>query len=610
MCHAIAHRGPDDEGVFVDGAVGLGIRRLSIIDPAGGHQPITNEDHSVVVVFNGEIYNHAELRRELSARGHRFATRTDTEVLVHGYEEHGSGFLSRLRGMFAFALWDAEQRHLLVAVDRFGIKPLYWSYEPTRLVFGSEMTCVMESHLVPRDLDSSALASYLALGYVPAPASIIAGVRKLESGTALSWKLGTEPIVRRYWSPPYSQDVTVRDTRGLQAALLDVLRDSVRAHLVSDVPLGAFLSGGIDSSVIVALMAELTPEPVKTFSIGFEDPKHDELGKARLVASRYGTDHHELIVRPDAIDEVLPRLVSHFGEPFADSSALPTYYVSALASESVKVALSGDGGDELFVGYTTFRGVDLARRLEPLPAQLRSAAARAVGNPPRVRSGTWHDRLERLSKRATDTLAGAASAYRSKLALTDPHTMLGLLAEPVRATLARENPYQRLDESLSGCTESADGLEPYLRANLDVSLPSDMLVKVDRMSMAHSLEVRVPMLDHVLAESVLSLPVRTRFPRWRLKGLLRDSARHLLPEEIVNQGKHGFTIPVNSWFRGDLTAYAREVLLDTGPSASGLLDASRVEVALARHQAGTQNLGAAIWSLLMLELWHRQTRGA
>jgi asparagine synthase (glutamine-hydrolysing) len=605
MCGTIAHRGPDDEGVFVEGAIGLGVRRLSIIDPEGGRQPIASEDGAVVVVFNGEIYNYRELRDDLRGRGHTFETRADTEVLVHGYEEFGREFVRRLRGMFAFALWDARRGELFVAVDRFGIKPLYWAQGPHGLVFGSELSSVLASGLVPRDLDPQALSEYFALGYVPAPASILAGVQKLLPGTWLRWTPGSEPVLERYWEPPLAQPRDEADPRELRATVLGALRDAVRSHLVSDVPLGAFLSGGIDSSVIVALMAEDSPRPVKTFSIGFDDPEHDELDKARLVASCFGTDHHEHTVEPAAVD-VLPKLVSHFAEPFADSSALPTYHVSALAAGSVKVALSGDGGDELFVGYTTFRGVELARALQPLPGPVRRSLARAVGRPPRLPWPAWNDRIGRWSKRAQDSLVDPVDAYRSKLALTDPRAVNPLLSEELRGDLAERDPFRAVNASLAASLNGSDPLERFLRVNLEVSLPSDMLVKVDRMSMARSLEVRVPMLDHVLAELVLAMPVRRRFPRWRLKGLLRDSVRGLLPEEILRQPKHGFTVPVSRWFRGDLNTFARGVLLDEATARRGFLDLDRLEVVLADHAAGRRNAGSVIWSLLIFELWCRQ----
>ena len=610
MCRAIAHRGPDDEGVFVDGAVGLGIRRLSIIDPEGGNQPIVSEDGSVVLVFNGEIYNFRELREELVGNGHRFATAADTEVLVHGYEEFGPDVVHRLRGMFGFALWDAREEQLLLAVDRFGIKPIYWALTSGQLVFGSEMSSVLASGVVPRSLDDAALAEFLSLGFVPAPASILEGVHKLDPGTRLVWRRDSEPVLDRYWEPPHAHAGSPVIAEDLRSALLAQLRDAVRSHLVSDVPIGAFLSGGVDSSIVVALMAEATPEPVKTFSIGFDDPAHDELEKARIVARQYGTDHHELVVDPGAVDEVLPALASHFGEPFADSSALPTYYVSGLAAESVKVALSGDGGDEMFIGYTTFQGVDLARRLEPVPDVARRSLARGPALVPRLPSAAWNDRLGRWGKRLHDSLAGAEGAYRSKLSIVAPDVLSQVLSRELQERLATRNPFRRLDQSLAMNANGADPLERFLHANLEVTLPSDMLVKVDRMSMARSLEVRVPLLDHVLAEFALAIPVRQRFPRWRLKGLLRDSVTGLLPESILRQRKHGFTVPLSRWFRGDLTAFARDILLDDVTRRRGFLDSDGVQAALAKHATGARDMGGAVWSLVVLELWCREVLDA
>ena len=604
MRAAIAHRGPDDEGVFVEGNVGLGIRRLSIIDLAGGHQPISNEDGTATVVFNGEIYNFAELRAELAERGHVFSTRSDTEVIVHGYEEFGHDVVHRLRGMFAFALWDARLEELFVAVDRFGIKPLYWAHGLEGLAFASELPSLLRAGLVSRELDRQSLAEYLALGYVPAPRSILGGVRKLLPATQLTWRPGSDPELTTYWRPPLARP-SEAGTEELRATVLEGLRDAVRSHLISDVPLGAFLSGGIDSSTIVALMAEVSSQPVRTFSIGFDDSEHDELDKARIVASRFGTDHHELVVEPAAVD-VLPTIVEHFAEPFADASALPTYFVSGLAADSVKVALSGDGGDELFIGYTTFQGVELARAFKPLPKVVKRSLAAVAGSPPRLPWPTWNDRLGRASKRALDSLADPADAYRSKVALTDPSAVAALLSPGLRADLVALDPFRAINASLAVDLNGADPLERFLRANLDVSLPSDMLVKVDRMSMARSLEVRVPMLDHVFAEAVLSLPVRRRFPRWRLKGLLRDSMRGILPPEILDQRKHGFTVPVTRWFRGDLDVFAREILLDSATARRGFFDARALESALATHVSGTRNYGSVIWSLLIFELWCRQ----
>jgi asparagine synthase (glutamine-hydrolysing) len=605
MCAAIRHRGPDDEGVFVDRSVGLGVRRLSIIDVDGGRQPISNEDGTVTVVFNGEIYNYRALSEDLRAKGHAFGTRADTEVIVHGYEEYGAAVVQHLRGMFAFALWDARRDELFAAVDRFGIKPLYWSQDSNQLVFGSELSCVLASDLVSRELDGQALAEYFALGYVPAPLSILSAVGKLSPGTLLRWQPGAIPILERYWHPPYSQPQGGMATADVRAVLLAALRDAVRSHLVSDVPLGSFLSGGIDSSIVVALMAEASTEPVRTFSIGFPDAEHDELDKARLVAAQFGTNHHELVVEPSSVD-VLPVLVSHFGEPFADSSALPTYHVSALAAESVKVALSGDGGDELFVGYTTFQGVEIARALERLPGSLRHALAAATQRAPRLPWPALGDRVERIVTRTTDSLSDPVEAYRKKQALTDLRVVNALLGSELRPLMTGREAFRSIDASLAANTDGRDPLERFLRTNLDVSLPSDMLVKVDRMSMARSLEVRVPLLDHLLAEFVLALPVRMRFPRWRLKGLLRDATRGLLPEAVLRQRKHGFTVPVSRWFRDDLTGFARDVLLDEATARRGYFDVSRLAQMLTDHASGRHNAGPLIWSLLMFELWCRE----
>jgi asparagine synthase (glutamine-hydrolysing) len=604
MCAAITHRGPDDEGVFIDGSVGLGVRRLSIIDVEGGHQPISSEDGRITVVFNGEIYNYRELSEDLRARGHVFTTRSDTEVIVHGYEEYGEDVLSRLRGMFGFALWDGRRGEFFAAIDRFGIKPLYWASTEEGLVFGSELSCLLVSGLVSRTLDEQALAEYFALGYVPAPLSILESVAKLTPGTKLRWRRGSAPVVERYWRPPYAQASDEREPAEIRHALLGALRDAVRSHLVSDVPVGSFLSGGIDSSIVVALMAEASSEPVQTFSIGFPDAEHDELDKARLVAARYGTDHHELVVEPSSV-EVLPDLVSHFAEPFADASALPTYHVSSLAARSVKVALSGDGGDELFVGYTTFQGVEMARALERIPARLRRALAGATRKAPRLPWPALADRVDRVATRAGASLADPVDAYRSKLALVDPDDFAPALGSELKSLMRTRDPYRSVDASLAANTNGGDPLERFLRTNLDVPLPSDMLVKVDRMSMARSLEVRVPLLDHVLAEFVLALPVRTRFPRWRLKGLLRDSVRDLLPEPVLSQRKHGFTVPVSRWFRDDLTGFAQDVLLDPSTARRGYLDVAGVRAVLGDHASGRQNAGALIWSLLIFELWCR-----
>jgi asparagine synthase (glutamine-hydrolysing) len=611
MTDVIAYRGPDDSGTYVSGGVALGMRRLSIIDLERGRQPIYNEDRTVHLVFNGELYNYRALRAQLEREGHAFQTNSDTEVVVHAYEEWGTSSLNLFRGMFAFGLWDARHQTLLLAIDRFGIKPLYFGVFQGDLVFGSELVCLLASGRLAKEVDDAALAEYFTLGYVPPPSTIFRDARKLEPGTFVRWTRHAGVTVDRYWDVPASHDDVegargpLRRARGpLRRELRELLRDAVRAHLVSDVPVGAFLSGGIDSSTVVALMSEVADEPVRTFSVGFEAREHDERPLARLVAKRFQTDHHEFVLEPEAVD-ILPKLVGHFQEPFADSSALPTYYVSKLASSSVKVALSGDGGDEIFVGYTIFRGVELARYAQLLPSALRRLMNSIPARLPRNFGPGWNDRVARWQKWATDTALPPETSYRSKITMTGLPVVWPLLTREFRHRLDGQNPFRAIDSALARPTANTP-LERMLYAGFKVSLPGDMLVKVDRMSMANSLEIRVPFLDHVVAEFVAQLPVAVRFPRWRLKALLKETMADALPPEILRQRKHGFTIPLASWFRGDLTRFAADILLSSDARDRNFLDKHALEVFLRDHAGGNQNLGSAIWSLLMFELWCRE----
>jgi asparagine synthase (glutamine-hydrolysing) len=604
MADAIAYRGPDDAGAYVSKRIGLAMRRLSIIDLERGRQPIHNERRTVHLVFNGELYNYRDLRSQLKSQGHEFRTESDTEVVVHAYEEWGTACLSRFRGMFGFALWDEPCEKLLLAVDRFGIKPLYYGEFAGDLVFGSELACLLTSGRLVKEMDDAAVAEYFTLGYVPPPATIFRGARKLEPGTFLEWTPLRGVSITRYWDIPKVGSGEVGDRAPVRRRLRELLRDSVQAHLVSDVPIGAFLSGGIDSSTVVALMSEVSDAPVQTFSVGFDSPEHDERRLARLVAKHFKTDHHELVVEPESVD-VLPKLVSHFQEPFADSSALPTYYMSKLARSSVKVALSGDGGDELFVGYTTFRGVELARYAQSLPAPARRLLISLPGRLPRTAGPLWNDRVGRWQKWAADTALPPEAAYRSKITMTGLPVVWPLLTPEFRRRLDGQNPFRAVDRSFAA-NGAGPPLERVLYAGLKVSLPGDMLVKVDRMSMANSLEVRVPLLDHVLAEFVAQIPVATRFPRWRLKALLKETMADSLPREVLRQRKHGFTVPLAAWFRGDLTQFATEVLLSKEARDRGFLEAASLKTFLGDHARGAQNLGSAIWSVLMFELWCRQ----
>jgi len=596
MNDALVHRGPDDEGTFLDGPAGLAARRLSIIDLAHGHQPIANEHGNVHVVQNGEIYNHAELRRELERAGHSFETRCDTEVLVHLYEEHGTGFAERLRGMFAVAIWDSRERRLVLARDRFGIKPLYWSAAGGVLSFASELKSLLRRPALSREVDLDAVEAFLTFNSIPAPLTIFRDVRKLEAGHVLVWE-GGDVRTERYARPG---PVPAGDVRGqsfeeLAEELRERLRDSVRAHLVSDVPVGVMLSGGVDSSALAALAATESGERVSTFSIGFEERSFDELSLARLVAERYGTDHHELILRPDAA-ELLPQLAETFDEPFADSSALPTYLVSKLASEHVKVALSGEGADELFGGYYTYvadllagrvgRAASLARPLvELLPSSSAKASfdykakrfARGAHLPPLERHHAWKEIF----------------SPDARAELLEPGRRGG--ADPV--DVYRE----RFRE-----TEGADLLARLQDVDLGIYLADDLLVKTDRASMAHSLEARVPFCDTLVAELAMALPARHKVRGFQKKRLLRAAVEPLVPREIIHGKKRGFSIPAAAWLRGDLEPFARDVLAPDTVRRQGFFRPDAVTRVLDEHVSGREDLSRQLWGLMAFSLWHER----
>jgi asparagine synthase (glutamine-hydrolysing) len=591
MSGRLVHRGPDDEGLFCEGPAALAARRLSIIDLAHGHQPIENEDGSAVVVQNGEIYNYRELKRELEGKGHRFATGCDTEVLVHLWEEEGERFVERLRGMFAIALWDKRRQRLLLARDRFGIKPLYYRHVGGELSFASELKAMLEQPGFSREIDPRAVSAYLAFNSIPAPLTIFAEARKLPPGHLLTCE-GGEVELRRYARPGA---VTGNERGGsedeLAAELREVLDDSVRAHLVADVPVGVLLSGGVDSGALAALASEHAGEPVRTFSIGFEEEGFNELSRARLVAERYGTDHHELIVRPDAV-ELLPKLIEAFDEPFGDSSALPTYLVSELAAGHVKVALSGEGGDELFGGYYTYVADLLARRVGRLAPLARPLAEALPSRSDRV---GFDYKAKRFAR------AAALSP------LERHHAWKEIFAPQLRAELAGPgaagwDPVDLYRERYAE-TAGADPLARMQDVDLGIYLVDDLLVKTDRASMAHSLETRVPFLDPAVAEFAFSLPRRMKVRGFAKKRLLRKALAPLLPREIVHGRKQGFSIPIAAWLRGPLEPFAREVLSAGALERQGLLEPAAVTPILDRHCAGQEDLSRQIWGLMALTLW-------
>jgi asparagine synthase (glutamine-hydrolysing) len=605
MSARLAHRGPDSDGLFHADGVALAARRLSIIDLEGGTQPLTNEDGSVVVVQNGEIYNHRELRAELERRGHRFATHCDTEVLAHLYEEHGDGFLERLRGMFALALWDAKRRRLLLARDRFGIKPLYYGVEGGTLSFASELKAMLEQPGFSRAIDPRALSAYLAFNSIPAPLTIFSAARKLPPGSALAWQDG-ELSESRYARPAPVPAAQVR--RGpedaLAAELRETLADSVRAHLVADVPVGVLLSGGVDSAALAALAAAESGAGVKTFSIGFEEGSFDELERARLVAERYRTEHHELVLRPDAA-ELLPELVGAFDEPFGDSSAVPTYLVSRLAAGEVKVALSGEGGDELFGGYYTYVADLLAPRLgglaalaaplvEALPSSDRKVSfdykakrfVRAARLPPLERHHAWKEIFSASQRAALLADGPKTHVYRGKSAHRPGWDPVDLYRE-------------RYAE-----TEGAEPLARLQDVDLGIYLVDDLLVKTDRSSMAHSLELRVPFLDNRVADFALGLATPLKVRRLAKKRLLRQALAPLLPAEILRAPKQGFSIPLAGWLRGPLQPFAREVLSPATLTRQGCLDPATVTRLLERHCSEREDLSRQLWGLMAFTLWH------
>ncbi|HZB35280.1 MAG TPA: asparagine synthase (glutamine-hydrolyzing) [Gaiellaceae bacterium] len=589
MSATLVQRGPDSDGQLIDGPAGLAARRLSIIDLETGDQPIANEDGTIHVVQNGEIYNYRELRAGLEVAGHRFATRSDTEVLVHLYEEHGDGFAERLRGMFAVALWDAGQRRLVLARDPFGIKPLYYRVGADDLAFASELRAL------PRgEIDFDALEAFLAFNSIPGPYSIFRDVRKLPPGHLLVWKDG-EVSVSRFarTAPVAASEVRGEDEDELAEELRGRLRDSVRAHLIADVPVGVLLSGGVDSSVLAALAAQESSEPVHTFSIGFEERSFDELDDARAVAQLYGTRHEELVLRPDAA-LLLPALADAFDEPFADSSALPTYLVSELAARHVKVALSGEGGDELFGGYYTYAADLLALRFGRLAPLARPLVERL---PSSSRKASFDYKAKRFVR-------GAILPP-----LERHHAWKEIFSPEARAELTLQRPgFDPVDllRTRYAETERAELLARLQDVDLGIYLVDDLLVKTDRASMAHSLEARVPYLDPLVAGLAQALPTRLKVSGLRKKRLLRAAAAPLLPRGIVYGRKRGFSIPAAAWLRGELEPFARDVLSTETLRRQAFFRPEPVTRLVDRHVAGKEDLSRQLWGLLAFTLWYER----
>lgn len=603
MCDVIRHRGPDSRGTFIGEGAGLGVQRLAIIDLETGDQPITNEDGTVVVVLNGEIYNYRELRSELERAGHRFRSRSDTEVIVHLYEDLGDDCVQRLRGMFAFALWDRTRRRLLIARDRLGKKPLVYSHRDGTLWFGSEGKSIFQDPAVPRDVNFDAIDAFLHFGYVPDPLSAFAALRKLPPAHLMTWERGSVET-RRYWRLSYMPKASYGSPEDAHEAIRTTLLEATRLRMRSDVPLGAFLSGGVDSTAVVAAMAMQSSETVKTFSVGFDVDRFDETAHAREVAELFGTDHTEFRLEPDAI-EVLPTLVWQYGEPFADDSAIPSLYLAEAARRQVTVALNGDGGDESFAGYNHHFSGMVASRLHWVPAAAARTAAAVTellaGDPPRfgpARRARWLAEAVTLSPSDLSSFIAALFTESERAALYSE----GFTAELDRlAPLSAPRVVQNvIDES-----DAPTALERLLDVDVNTYLPSDLLVKMDIATMTHSLEVRSPLLDHVFVELAARLPAAMKRRGRTSKVALKDALRRWVPDHILDRPKMGFSVPLADWFRGGLRDLPKEVLLDRRSLERGIFREHALRALIDDHLTGRADNSLKLWALLQLELWFR-----
>ena len=597
MLDTIVHRGPDEHGLHAERAVAFGTRRLSIIDLAAGQQPIASEDGGVVVAFNGEIYNYRELRRRLSARGHVLRTQSDTEVIAHLYEDLGEDCLHELRGMFGVAIWDARRQRLVVARDRLGIKPLYWTAGGGRLAFASEIKALLTVPGVGAAVDHDALAAFLLLKYVPAPRTLFAGIQALPPGHLLV--ADADGVrVRRWWDVSFRRRQPELSERAAVAELRERLEDSVRAHLVSDVPFGAFLSGGVDSSTVVALMSRELGRGVSTFSVGFEGAgaEMSELPYARMVAERYGTDHHEVLIGAGDFIRLAEKVVWHLDQPIADNACLPNYMVAELASAHVKMVLTGEGGDELFAGYARYAGERLAPLFSLLPAPVRRQGVAATRRSPG------------LSRPGIALYALCQPEEGRRLAtwfpLMHPDVRDELATGALGEAVARAAPESLFAEPLAR-TDARERLNRMLYVDTKLWLPDDLLARGDKMSMAASLEARVPLLDHHLVEFAAGLPPRMKLKGVRRKHLLKEAVRDLLPAPILSRAKKGFPVPISDWLRGDARDFSLDLLAPDTVRRRGLLAPDVVARMVREHDTGAADHGSALWALLSLELWHQ-----
>ena len=621
MTDALVHRGPDDDGVYSSlkktsgetengsGAV-LGFRRLSIIDLAGGHQPLSNEDGTVWIAFNGEVYNYRELKPELERLGHRFRTSSDTECIVHAYEQWGRDCVQHLRGMFAFAIWDDRRRVLFLARDRMGQKPLVYRLAEGRLVFASELKALLQIPNAPREIEPQAVADYVALQYVPHPRSILRGYHKLPPGHCAEFNAVTGDFkTEQYWQAPYARPrmsgstTEVIPANSAGSLLRERLTEAVRLRMRSDVPFGAFLSGGVDSTIITGLMQQQSGNKVKTFSIGFSVKQFDERSYAREAAQKLGTDHHEFVVDPSAV-EMLPRLTWHYDEPFADSSAIPTMYLSQLTRQHVTVALTGDGGDELFAGYDRYRAVELARKIDRLPWLLRAPLTSSIWQrfPAPVRQKSKLRQIKRFLAMLGQT---PERRYTNWVSIFDDTRRPSLFSDDFQATLKGYDGASFLMNAYRNCSEN-DFVQKTTCVDVESYLPCDILTKVDIASMAFSLEARSPFMDHHVVELAARIPMELKLQAGRGKRILIDTFRDLLPESIQTRPKMGFGVPLDHWFRNELREMLTDILLDSQTLGRGYFNPATVRKLVNEHTSSQWDHSARLWLLLVFELWHRK----
>lgn len=622
MANTIQHRGPDGQGFFVNGRqpeyssitlegfhsiegngnVGLAHRRLSIIDLKSGRQPLCNEDGTIWVTYNGEIYNFRTLKRELLQRGHQFKTDCDTEVIVHGYEEWGEGCVDHFRGMFAFGIWNSNNDTLFLVRDRLGIKPLYYHLDKEKIIFGSEIKAILAAGDIPRKLNEQALSDYFNLLYIPAPKSIFETIKKLPAGHTITIKKGKPSEPRQYWDLSFAKINSTLSEEEWCEKIITKLEESTQLRMLSDVPLGAFLSGGVDSSAVVALMSGLTDSPVKTSSIGFDDTKFNELAYAKKVVKKYQTDHYQQIVKADAVN-LLEKLVWHYDEPFADSSAIPTYLVSKITKERVTVALSGDGGDENFAGYRRYYFDLLENNIrQKIPAFLRGTVIKVLAQT--YPKADWLPRVFRAKTLLTNLTMSPMEAYYNSMSWFGPFKN-SILSPELQSSLGQYSSAELFSIHGDQC-DSQDPLSTIQYVDMKTYMVDDILTKVDRASMANSLEVRVPLLDHEFMELVATIPSSLKLKGKQGKYLLKKSLEPLLPNSILYRPKMGFSIPLATWLRTDLKSLFEDTVLTPDPSISQYIHSATIKKMWEKHQSGLNNFASELWAILFFATWSKR----